>query len=84
MYLLQQDIFSNVLSFFYLLQIEGATRLLAVAKRILEPLEIMDLFLVSSVGLCFFFSQSWYLTFVALYIDTTFLHGQKQQNETKL
>ena len=40
------------LSFFFSFQFEGATRLLSVGKRILDPLEIMDLALVSAVVAC--------------------------------
>ena len=36
------------LSFFFFFQFEGAMRLLSVGKRILDPLEIMDLLLVSA------------------------------------
>ena len=35
---------------FLFFQFEGATRLFAVGRRILEPIEIMDLFLVSGTG----------------------------------
>ena len=38
------------LLFFFILQFEGIMRILAVGRQILEPLEIMDLFLVS----CFY------------------------------
>ena len=36
------------LSLFFFFQFEGAMRLLSVGKRILDPLEIMDLLLVSA------------------------------------
>lgn len=58
-------------------QFEGATRLFAVGRRILEPLEIMDLFLVSGTGFhccsCAYPSQS-----LPLYLVPCTLHGGSQ------
>ena len=44
---LEKDYISCI-TIFFILQFEGIMRILAVGKQISEPLEIMDLFLVSS------------------------------------
>ena len=44
---------------FFFFQFEGATRLLSVGKRILDPLEIMDLALVSAVACIINYLRAW-------------------------
>lgn len=61
---------------FLFFQFEGATRLFAVGRRILEPIEIMDLFLVSGTVFhcCCSVPTPTVHTLVSLY----FLHGGSQ------